>query len=96
MVLYFSGTGNSAYAAKRISRETEDRCISLFEKIRRSDFSAMHDWLREHGFTIYPGKLDNDHTFRVANIGDIRPEEMSRFVMLLKEYLEGLRDSNRC
>lgn len=60
------------------------------------DFSAMHDWLREHGFTIYPGKLDNDHTFRVANIGDIRPEEMSRFVMLLKEYLEGLRDSNSC
>ena len=42
MVLYFSGTGNSAYAAKRISRETGDRCISLFEKIRRSDFSAMH------------------------------------------------------
>ena len=42
MVLYFSGTGNSAYAAKRISRETEDRCISPFEKIRRSDFSAMH------------------------------------------------------
>ncbi len=60
------------------------------------DFSAMHDWLREHGFTIYPGKLDNDHTFRVANIGDIRAEEMMRFVSLLKEYLEGLRDSNRC
>ena len=42
MILYFSGTGNSEYAAKRISREIEDECISLFEKIRKDDFSSLH------------------------------------------------------
>lgn len=48
MILYFSGTGNSAYAAKRISKETGDECLNLFEKIRRQDFSKMqseHPWV---------------------------------------------------
>lgn len=42
MILYFSGTGNSEYVAKRISRELADECINLFEKIRKNDFSTMH------------------------------------------------------
>ena len=42
MILYFSGTGNSEYAAKRISKETGDDCINLFEKIRTNDFSELH------------------------------------------------------
>ena len=42
MILYFSGTGNSEYAAKRISKEVEDECINLFEKIRKNDFSSIH------------------------------------------------------
>lgn len=42
MILYFSGTGNSEYVAKRIGREIDDEFISLFEKIRNQDFSEMH------------------------------------------------------
>lgn len=42
MILYFSGTGNSEYVAKRICKETGDEFISLFEKIRNHDFSEMH------------------------------------------------------
>lgn len=42
MILYFSGTGNSEYVAKRISKELTDECINLFEKIRENDFSTMH------------------------------------------------------
>lgn len=42
MILYFSGTGNSEYAAKRIGRETGDRVINLFDKIKNGDFSEMH------------------------------------------------------
>lgn len=42
MILYFSGTGNSEYAAKRIGRELDDKVLNLVEKIRSRDFSEMH------------------------------------------------------
>lgn len=42
MILYFTGTGNSEYTAKRIGRETKDEVIDLFERIRNRDFSDMH------------------------------------------------------
>ena len=42
MILYFSGTGNSEYAAKRIGRELDDEVVCLFEKIRSRDFTKMH------------------------------------------------------
>ena len=41
MILYFSGTGNSAYAAKYISREIHDEVIDLFQKIKYNDYSAL-------------------------------------------------------
>ena len=42
MILYFSGTGNSEYVARRIARETGDEAINLFERIRKGDFSPVH------------------------------------------------------
>lgn len=42
MILYFSGTGNSEYVAKRICKETGDAFMNLFEKIKNSDFSEIH------------------------------------------------------
>lgn len=42
MILYFSGTGNSEYVAKRICKEIGDEFINLFEKMRDLDFSEMH------------------------------------------------------
>ena len=42
MILYFSGTGNSEYVAKRIAKEIGDETVNLFERIRNGDFSEMH------------------------------------------------------
>ena len=42
MILYFSGTGNSEYAAKRIGRELQDEVLNLFERIRNHDYSEIH------------------------------------------------------
>lgn len=42
MILYFSGTGNSEYAAKRIGRAVNGQVVNLFEKIRSHDYSEMH------------------------------------------------------
>ncbi|MCM1320701.1 MAG: 2-aminoethylphosphonate--pyruvate transaminase [Bacteroides sp.] len=50
-------------------------------------FESLHDFAAQHNFTIYPGKLGNINTFRIANIGDIQPEEMRAFTIKLEEYL---------
>lgn len=42
MILYFSGTGNSEYTAKRIGRLINDDAVNLFEKLRDNNFSEIH------------------------------------------------------
>ncbi len=42
MILYFSGTGNSEYVAKRIGKEIGEEAADLFEKLRSRDFSSMY------------------------------------------------------
>lgn len=42
MILFFSGTGNSAYVAKRIGKEIDDEVIDLFSKIQNNDFSKIY------------------------------------------------------
>lgn len=42
MVLYFSGTGNSEYVAKRIGQETGQKPLNLFKKIKDRDFLGIH------------------------------------------------------
>lgn len=51
------------------------------------DFHAMHDFFYDQGFTIYPGKLEALHTFRIANIGDISYKDIEAFLKLLETYL---------
>lgn len=51
------------------------------------DFNHMHDFFYDSGFTIYPGKVEEFNTFRVANIGEINPEDLKAFLVLFKQYL---------
>ena len=53
---------------------------------RKYNFNEFHDFLRGKGFTIYPGKISSKNTFRIANIGDIYPENMRKFIEVMKEY----------
>ena len=41
MILYFSGTGNSEHAAKRIGQETADEVLNLFERLKNKDYSRI-------------------------------------------------------
>ncbi|MCD9025954.1 2-aminoethylphosphonate aminotransferase [Cohnella silvisoli] len=61
---------------------------SIFEpNVEGYSFKEMHDYLHSRGYTIYPGKLDEFKTFRIANIGDITFKEIESFLMLLETYL---------
>jgi len=51
------------------------------------DFNHMHDYFFKKNFTIYPGKVADFNTFRVANIGEIDSTDMLAFLELFKEYL---------
>lgn len=41
MVLYFSGTGNSRYAAKRIAEISDDEVVSIGRRIKDADYGAV-------------------------------------------------------
>ena len=41
MVLYFSGTGNSRYVAKKIAEISGDEIISINQRIKENDYSPV-------------------------------------------------------
>lgn len=55
------------------------------------DFDHMHDYLYEYGITIYPGKIGQLSSFRIANIGDINHQDITYFLEKLKGYLDTIR-----
>lgn len=42
MILYYTGTGNSEYVARRIESEIKDDCLNLFERLRNEDTSELY------------------------------------------------------
>lgn len=75
-----------------VDRNNQSHFITaiLIPETDRYNFNDLHDFSRANGFTIYPGKLGNIDTFRIANMGDIVPAEMERFVVLLEEYMHSI------
>lgn len=57
-------------------------------RIRTFVFTELHDFLLSHGVTIYPGKVTELDTFRVANIGNLTHEDIALFLELLSQYLK--------
>ena len=52
------------------------------------NFNAMHDYLYERGYTIYPGKGAREATFRLSVLGDLHRADIEGFLSCLKAYLE--------
>lgn len=51
------------------------------------DFDLLHDKLFKRGFTIYPGKITNLNTFRLAVMGAIYPKDIKNFLKALEETI---------
>ena len=58
--------------------------------IKGYSFESMHDFLYERNITIYPGKISDQNTFRIANIGDIDKEDILIFLSELEKYFKSL------
>jgi len=52
------------------------------------NFDRLHNALYEKGFTIYPGKLQDSATFRLATIGAISEADIKDFLDALKAVLQ--------
>jgi 2-aminoethylphosphonate aminotransferase len=50
-------------------------------------FTAMHDAMYAQGITVYPGKVPGARTFRLANIGDLRPADLEDAAARLGAHL---------
>jgi 2-aminoethylphosphonate-pyruvate transaminase len=55
------------------------------------DFEKMHDYLYDESFTIYPGKVQDTNTFRLANIGAIDSTDINNFLLVLEKYLLSIK-----
>lgn len=75
-----------------VAEENQSHLITaiLEPKSSKYSFDSLHDFAASHHFTIYPGKLGNIDTFRIANIGDIQVDEMVRFTKLMEEYFNDI------
>jgi len=54
----------------------------------RFDFSKLHDYCYERGFTIYPGKMFGLATFRLCNLGWITARDIENFFVVAKEAFQ--------
>jgi len=62
--------------------------LETFYELKGMDFNKFHDKLYEEGFTIYPGKLDNKNTFRLANMGNLKGEDIENFLKAVDKVLD--------
>lgn len=51
------------------------------------DFEKVHDYCYERGYTIYPGKISTQNTFRLCALGAITSEDIDNFFVVLEEAL---------
>ncbi|WP_455940067.1 pyridoxal-phosphate-dependent aminotransferase family protein [Helicobacter fennelliae] len=49
-------------------------------------FESLHTHCKNHGYTIYPGKIDGLNMFRIANIGAITQNEIRGFLEVLRNF----------
>jgi len=70
-----------------VADENHSKIITSI-KLGDIDFNDLHDYFYDRGITIYPGKVDEYDTFRIANIGAIDVTDMAKVIGYLKEYLK--------
>lgn len=52
------------------------------------DFTKIHDYCFERGFTIYPGKVEKKGMFRLCSLGAIDVKDIEDFFVVFKEALD--------
>ena len=62
--------------------------ITAFYEPTGFNFKKFHDYLKERDIIVYPGKMADGKSFRIANIGDLKVEEINNFILHVGEYMK--------
>lgn len=52
------------------------------------NFKVIHDYCYDRGFTIYPGKISGEDTFRLCSLGAINVKDIENFFKVFEEALK--------
>jgi 2-aminoethylphosphonate-pyruvate transaminase len=70
-----------------VKEENHSKIITAINLPPKINFKELHDYFYLNGITIYPGKINELNTFRIANIGDIDHKDINHFLNHLKSFL---------
>ena len=76
-----------------LSRDVQSGLVSAvrYPDDENWDFEKVHDYCYERGFTIYPGKIEKQGTFRLCALGTIDEADIVEF---WKVFEDALREFN--
>ena len=55
-------------------------------------FQQMYDYIKDRGYVIYPGKMTDEETFRIGNIGEIYPADIENVTDILADFLASQKE----
>ena len=71
-----------------ISEEKQSPIITAFLfPNEHFNFAEFYSFVKERGYVLYPGKLTDENTFRIGNIGEIYQEDVEDLCRIIEEYM---------
>ena len=72
-----------------LPRAIQSPIITAFHDPKHPDyaFKTFYDRLKAKGFVIYPGKVTTADTFRIGNIGEVYPDDITRLLSAVKQSM---------
>ncbi len=72
-----------------LSRDAQSGLVAaiLYPEDPNWDFEKIHDYCYERGFTIYPGKMQNQGTFRLCALGAIDAPDIEEFWKVFEDAM---------
>ena len=64
----------------------------IYPKDAKYTFEEMYDFIKQRGYAIYPGKIEDINSFRIGNIGEIYKEDIIKLYQIFKEFLKGVEN----
>lgn len=61
---------------------------AIYPNDKNWSFEKVHDYCYERGFTIYPGKVSAEDTFRLCALGNIDEQDIEDFFIVFRKALE--------
>ena len=72
-----------------LEKRLDSKVLTAFlePKDESYSFESMHDYFFKNNITIYPGKVGDQQTFRISNIGDITQKDIQFFLKTMNDYI---------